>query len=461
MKFLKKRYLFLGLIALFFAFDSRADSIPATGESVDVGFCSANGAENLSMNQCFNATQDVHNFYHLQIEKRSDSYYVFSYSSQYGYWTRTGTNTLYSCDDINYPILEGSDCFSNVFEIDDDAIASLNFKVESSQALVDEMIEKNSELGNFIESTENAFDSALDSTASGMATVNAMEKQVETALEFKELNPDSDLIRSFADDMEANLFTAKELSNQNLVEVEGIVEIQDNANTIFNDNNQIIGFAQDGIQYIYGASEEILLRVDNQTDYDQQISIVDSNYDSILTNSNTAKNNNNSLDTSKNSNGQTQPQVKHGNINSNNSSIQDKVNKNNSMLTGISNASNNGEVCSGSKCVPVPDVEDEKEKANTPEHRSNLPYESVDDAFTGFVDKIDSAPVFTAMNSFNNIIVIPNSSCPILTIDLSMTPIGVISTNIHCSVFEATKSPLSIVMHIVFLFAGFRIVGGA
>lgn len=316
--------------------------------------------------------------------------------------------TANSCPNPEYPTLNGDFCESAPFVITEEITASLSFKMDSSQSMLDEMIQKNNELGDFIESTENAFDTALDLTASSTATINAMDKQLDTANEFKELNPDSSLITSFANEMNVNLSTATDLNNDNLQELESIVEIQNDSQLLFNDNNEIIGFTQSGIDSIYTAGEQILTTEPTEEQFNAQINVVDSNYDSILTNYNQSNSNANNVDMSKNADGQTQPQVKAGNVNSNNSKIQEKVKENNNIFGNISNASNNGEVCSGSKCVPVPDVEEEDEdqtaRITAPTTEEGFYTSKYPDGFSGLLDKsvtgFKSGPFYSGMNQF-------------------------------------------------------------
>jgi hypothetical protein len=61
-----------------------------------------------------------------------------------------------------------------------------------------------------------------------------------------------------------------------------------------------------------------------------------------------------------------------------------------------------------------------------------------------------------------NILIIPDSECPALVIDLSMTLIGIsISTVLHCEIVEDNFTTFTLIMYVVWLFSGFRILASA
>lgn len=99
--------------------------------------------------------------------------------------------------------------------------------------------------------------------------------------------------------------------------------------------------------------------------------------------------------------------------------------------------------------------EDEAQGVFAPGPRGDQP--SFAESADGLFAKIQSAPIVQAFSgSYAN----PTGSCPPFTIDTG--PIaGVISTTLHCEVWDAVKSVLAVLMLALWGFIGIRIIGSA
>jgi len=96
---------------------------------------------------------------------------------------------------------------------------------------------------------------------------------------------------------------------------------------------------------------------------------------------------------------------------------------------------------------------------------STLPaHTSTDSGFTtfsavnaNFVNGISNTALVLSLSNIANIVDYDETSCPALTIDLTESIGTVLSTTVHCDVFEEIAPVLSNVLLIVYAFAGFRI----
>jgi hypothetical protein len=92
-----------------------------------------------------------------------------------------------------------------------------------------------------------------------------------------------------------------------------------------------------------------------------------------------------------------------------------------------------------------------------PAHTSNNAQSSAE-AFSNFATRISNAPLLLAGSNVSGIFSSSGASCSPLVIDLSSTPIGILSTNIFCELLDDLAPYLSAVMLAVFSFLGFKTV---
>ena len=79
-----------------------------------------------------------------------------------------------------------------------------------------------------------------------------------------------------------------------------------------------------------------------------------------------------------------------------------------------------------------------------------------------FMDRLNGSPVVQSFSSFENIMTVEQSECPVFSIDLTDTLIGrEISTDLHCQLMESIRPVLSIVMMIIWSFVAFRVFASA
>ena len=93
-----------------------------------------------------------------------------------------------------------------------------------------------------------------------------------------------------------------------------------------------------------------------------------------------------------------------------------------------------------------------------PEHTVNGS-QSLAEALDSFMTGLSSTPLVQSFSAVADVIPSSGGSCPVLSIDLSATPIGeVVSTDIHCSLFLDIAAELSLICLVMYSILGFRIV---
>ena len=148
------------------------------------------------------------------------------------------------------------------------------------------------------------------------------------------------------------------------------------------------------------------------------------------------------------------------------SSINERVDKTNELIANADNNAQKGnnsitdllsdivENTSGNGAEPEPEPEPEP-PVNLPSHRTTE-FKNVNDVMTSLMTQINNAPLISAVSNFSNV-KISKGQCPILRIDLTETLINrVISTDLHCTIFETIRQPLRAVCMSVFGFLAFR-----
>ena len=90
-------------------------------------------------------------------------------------------------------------------------------------------------------------------------------------------------------------------------------------------------------------------------------------------------------------------------------------------------------------------------------------HRTLDDVHSDFSNNLANTPIALAFSGVANLLNFDSSECPIFSIDLTDTIIGVnASTTIHCEIMNDHIKPiLSLVMTIIFIFIGFRILASA
>jgi len=467
----KKVFLILSALALFFASQNvYAASIPSEPVESFIGNCYYDSVFNLRLSNttpdiCAAAIRSAYDYLSLTwtyFGGQGQHYQMRSGSSLYGKLTITKVVQSYQCTNPDYPNLseDESSCDNGVFTPTESQETDLAALMADVGDLNDTTKDLFIELEDSKNTVKDDFNSALNNAAVGVGAVNALNDQVDVVDAFIPLNPESTLLPALSNSMSNNVLSAEELSTDNMNVVDSMITMNNDAVALFNDTSEIVGFNQDGVNYIYGQNEQ-LYTASNETEYNQTLDNIRNKQNEIENNNSLIQSNQDSINTIVSNSGNAVDKVKE-----NNSNIQTIVTENNNYYSQATNSANNGEVCAGSECAAIPDLEDPDEdedaqKSNLPTHRDNAPYESFEDGFTAYYDSINDSPIAKSFSAFSNIIVVPQGTCPVLSIDLSATPIGVIDTDIHCKIFIQIATPLSLIMHVVFLFGGFRIVAGA
>lgn len=93
-----------------------------------------------------------------------------------------------------------------------------------------------------------------------------------------------------------------------------------------------------------------------------------------------------------------------------------------------------------------------------PEHTVNNSA-TFSEASNSFMTGLYSTPIVQSFSAVSNVIPSGGGSCPVLSIDLTATPIGqTVSTDIHCTLFLGIASELAAICLVVYSIMGFRIV---
>ncbi len=81
--------------------------------------------------------------------------------------------------------------------------------------------------------------------------------------------------------------------------------------------------------------------------------------------------------------------------------------------------------------------------------------------FSEVSSRLGNSALVQTFSGVANILNLSSAQCPDFSIDLPSPINSTVSTTVHCTVMDSVRTPLSAVMHVVFVIAGFRIVASA
>ncbi|MDO3651317.1 hypothetical protein, partial [Nocardia mangyaensis] len=111
----------------------------------------------------------------------------------------------------------------------------------------------------------------------------------------------------------------------------------------------------------------------------------------------------------------------------------------------------------GGPCDPSePDYYECLNIAGTMPDHTEPQVSTVGESFNNFYTEVKNAPLILSFTNMKNLIS-SGGSCSSFAIDLSMTPIGSVSTNIHCDLAEIIRPIIGPVMLIYWTICAFRI----